>query len=54
MKQHKWHKEIKPLTQPEYEALHLEALKWNCSLPMFIHLLNKRFGIDDGLDWGQK
>ena len=43
-----------PLTQEKYEQLKNQSTQWTSSLPMFVHLINKHFGIDDGLDWGQK
>ena len=43
-----------PLTQEIYLQLKNQSTRWTSSLPMFIHLLNKHFGIDDGLDWGQQ
>lgn len=43
-----------PLTQEKYEQLKNQATQWTSSLPMFVHLINKHFGVDDGLDWGQK
>jgi FtsZ-binding cell division protein ZapB len=44
----------KPLTQEKYEQLKNQSTQWTSSLPMFVHLINKHFGIDDGLDWGQE
>lgn len=43
-----------PLTQEKYEQLKNQSTQWTSSLPMFVHLINKHFGVDDGLDWGQK
>jgi hypothetical protein len=43
-----------PLTQEKYEQLKNQSTQWTSSLPMTVHLINKHFGIDDGLDWGQK
>jgi hypothetical protein len=43
-----------PLTQEKYEQLKNQSTQWTSSLPMFVHLINKHFGINDGLDWGQK
>jgi len=46
------HKQI-PLTEEEYKRCVNESTKWTSSLPMLMHLLNKHFGIDDGLDWSK-
>ena len=43
-----------PLTQEKYEQLKNQSTQWTSSLPMFVHLINKHFGVDDGLDWGQR
>lgn len=40
-----------PLTQEKYLELKNNATQWTSSLPMLMHLINKHFGIDDGLDW---
>jgi hypothetical protein len=43
-----------PLTQEKYEQLKNQSTQWTSSLPMFVHLINKHFGVDDGLDWGKR
>ena len=43
---------VEPLTQEKYEQLKNQSTQWTSSLPMCVHLINKHFGIDDGLDWG--
>lgn len=45
---------VLPITEEQLKALQNQSHKWNASYPMFVHLVNKHFGIDDGLDWDKE